>query len=200
MCLACKIDGAFVTNALTWAIPVDVVKLGAHLDAYIELKPLLHQLRLCHRFGEGPDVHLTKLPQELLELVVDCLLTSAQCNAPYKKWDNPFSCFEGRCSPVEHVSDVQLENWRREVDQCLHADAPSFDNYDKEELEEAVQEYLDEMSLELDYYRICEGRKIRWKEMIAQKPSGIKLCECWEDETHEFDEYAKVGQVIHEYH
>jgi hypothetical protein len=53
---------------LRWVIPVDIVELGASLEAMQEQHPQVTTLRLCHRFGEGA---LPTLPQEILDYIID---------------------------------------------------------------------------------------------------------------------------------
>lgn len=45
--------------SLVWAMPVDIVELGASLEIYSAQLQQATTLRLCHRFGGGA---LSKLP------------------------------------------------------------------------------------------------------------------------------------------
>lgn len=63
-----------VTRVLTWAVPVDYDKLAPHLNAYEALKPIAYPFRLCNRFGRGDAVHVNKLPQELVDNIVDLVV------------------------------------------------------------------------------------------------------------------------------
>lgn len=67
--------------------------------------PSLHALRLCHRFGLGPDVHVNQLPEELLQHVEKSLIRSCRSSRHlplHKNWKELFKCFEQRCEPRFH--------------------------------------------------------------------------------------------------
>jgi hypothetical protein len=113
-------------------IPVRPDKLGANLKAFEDAVPALHSLRLCHRYGKGPDVLITKLPAELELLIEDFYLQSLKRNKKSvlreKDWTLNFACFESRCTPESHSGclDEYVEMdycrtcnpWRHECDSC----------------------------------------------------------------------------------
>lgn len=89
------------------ATPVRPDKLGESLEAYAKAAQTLHMLRLCHRFGQGPDVHVTKIPAEI-ELAIEALVIAAakrQASCPWDNWSSSFSHFEGNCAPMDHIPD-----------------------------------------------------------------------------------------------
>ena len=63
-------------TTMEWAVPVRPDELGAHLEAYEQSLPRLLTLRLCHRYGQGPDVYITKLPPELLLQVEEFVIAA----------------------------------------------------------------------------------------------------------------------------
>ncbi|KAM0701675.1 hypothetical protein Q7P35_010584 [Cladosporium inversicolor] len=63
-----------LTTTLTWALPVRVEQLGAHLEAYIATLPTITTLRLCNRFGASDDCHINRLPVELVKLIEEYIV------------------------------------------------------------------------------------------------------------------------------
>lgn len=104
---------------LLWAIPVSPVLLGAHLEVYIKLLPTFTALRLCWRFGKGPRAFVHRLPIELVKSVEDILTAEARVSAE-AKWEFDFVCFEGRCQPVHHVSDMDWEQIYGDIEDDTH--------------------------------------------------------------------------------
>lgn len=92
-----------IQSGLFWAVPVCPAELGKHLEAYDTVRPALMTLRLCHRFGRGFEVYITKIPVELVEKIEDIMFESALAAIPYANWAEPFHHFEGRCAPMDHV-------------------------------------------------------------------------------------------------
>jgi hypothetical protein len=99
------------TTALTWAVPVDIVKLGASLEAYLTLKPRITALRLCNKLGRGPDVFVNSLPLELINMIIAYLLVPEQ-RCQEVKWRTIQSCSENRCIPSDHASGGDFDDLR----------------------------------------------------------------------------------------
>ncbi len=96
---------------LAWAIPVDIAELGASLEAYEETLPQANALRICHRFR---DCSLSKLPQEILEQIIDEVRQLARAKT-LPKWRRDFTCFQGICLVEDHfeVYEKHVEDmWR----------------------------------------------------------------------------------------
>lgn len=68
-------------------------KLGAHLQAYIQTRPTVNALRLCGRFGTGPQCHVNKLPVELITAIEKFVVEPARVEA-LKIWSSEYKCFE----------------------------------------------------------------------------------------------------------
>ncbi len=83
---------------LTWTVPVDVVELGASLEALDKISPQVEALRLCHRFGGGP---MSTLPLEIIDLIVSMLHVSTRSEIE-THWKSDFMCFQGRCTKASH--------------------------------------------------------------------------------------------------
>lgn len=83
-------------------------ELGQRLEHYAEVLPTLNGLRLCHRFGQGQDAHVTRLPVEL-ELAIEAIIIQdkqSPLQHGWEKWADKFRHYEGRCAPIDHVEDI----------------------------------------------------------------------------------------------
>lgn len=85
---------------LDWAVPVDIVSLGASLEAFSNQLQQNTTLRLCHRFGDGP---LSMLPQEILDQVIG-EAHKVERDTLWSKWESNFMCYQDRCSRFHHLS------------------------------------------------------------------------------------------------
>jgi hypothetical protein len=74
--------------------------LGAHLEAYIETLPTIIALRLCGRFGTGPQCHINKLPVELIGAIEAFVVGPARVEA-LETWSSEFKCFELKCDMLD---------------------------------------------------------------------------------------------------
>ena len=87
---------ATLNASVAWSLPVPVEVLGAHLQAYITLheakKGTINTLRLCHRFGKGPDATITRLPAELV-LQIEGYLMEDERKVHSKKWASDLKCW-----------------------------------------------------------------------------------------------------------
>lgn len=98
------------TNGGCRGIPVEVVKLLSHLDAFEAELPTSHSLRLCNRFGRGEYAHVTKLPEEIIVMVEQQLL-SQRLETPMSdgsvNWRSRYCCFEASCRISAHAEGTQ---------------------------------------------------------------------------------------------
>lgn len=99
--------------------------LGAHLEAYAAGVPAITALRLCHRFGTGPEAHITRLPRELVLLIEDYVHAANWHlrSKPDCEWRSSFTCFQARCEPQKHEGDwsaysAVVDSYMRECDHC----------------------------------------------------------------------------------
>ncbi|KAF7187280.1 hypothetical protein HII31_11368, partial [Pseudocercospora fuligena] len=86
-------------------VPVRPDKLGRKLEDYAKVAPLLNALRLCHRFGRGPNVHITKLPMELEQEIERLIIRQSKHSYYFDSWADKFRHYEGRCAPLDHGED-----------------------------------------------------------------------------------------------
>jgi hypothetical protein len=83
---------------LAWAVPVSITELAASLEAYSNIHPQVHTLRLSHRFGKGP---LSRIPQEILEMIVE-EAQQLERRRTQPPWKEHFHCFRGICTKGQH--------------------------------------------------------------------------------------------------
>ncbi|KAI9876642.1 MAG: hypothetical protein M1830_006042 [Pleopsidium flavum] len=125
---------AYSTTTLAWGMPVKADILGAHLAAYLECKPVVQTLRLCHRFGKGPQAFITNLPLEIVDLVEGMLFDESR-KTHRMEWGKEFRCYEDMCAPVEHYTEDRLEELRQDMalsgcdcgGECLDGHEERFD-------------------------------------------------------------------------
>lgn len=98
---------------LTWATPVRVEVLGAHLEAYIDLLPTINTLKLCHRFG-NPSTTFAKLPKELVLEIERLMIVEARAKH-LPAWEADFDCYQQLCEPIEHLTEEALEELHQRV-------------------------------------------------------------------------------------
>ncbi|KAK5136084.1 hypothetical protein LTR08_004134 [Meristemomyces frigidus] len=94
--------------SLAWALPVDVVEFGAHLEAYVNLQPTLSMLRLCNRLGQGPDAAITRLPIELVDQIEASLLHD-ECQKTRPVWHTTYECYSLECEPIDHLDSYERQ-------------------------------------------------------------------------------------------
>jgi len=91
------------------AVPVEPDKLGTRLLAFSNVLPKLHVFRLCHRFGKGDSVYITKLPAEV-ELIIEGMLIRDEKHKLHwdvkYEWESDYRCFQSICSPAGHFEDL----------------------------------------------------------------------------------------------
>ena len=98
---------------------------GAHLDAYVTTLPVIYQLRLCNRFGKGPESYVTKLPVELVTKIESGILHAAKEEA-VPRWDVALRCFEQRCTFEEHlIEQEKVDLYRKKHPEAANDMPPS---------------------------------------------------------------------------
>jgi hypothetical protein len=93
-------------DSIPRAVPVDIIKLLSHVDAFELAQPDIRTLRLCNRFGKGKNAYVAKLPKEIIDMIerqllVQYLNTSATQRAV--DWPSRYCCFESSCRPAAHI-------------------------------------------------------------------------------------------------
>lgn len=157
---------------LAWSLPVDIVELGASLEAYSSQIQQNTTLRLCHRFGHGP---LSKVPQEILDQIIghghEAMKQSLRL-----KWTRNYLCFQDRCSPIDHFQpdeDIFDDIWMHlmEAGWNIGEADKDLDEYTEEERVEMVKDYLNNCSYnpydELQW-EIHDERQDAWLNQICR--------------------------------
>ncbi len=162
---------------LTWAIPVRVELLGAHLTAYLELLPTLCALRLCHRYGRGYEVNLTRLPIELLSAIEDLLFAEA-CVPHVEAYKKDFRCFQHHCNPIDHMTEEQMVEWDGKAAEHGVPNVKSWRNPDHMELADGT------FGLDLRFLRVIhDERTASWETTRSGRVQPNKCI----FQTHEAD-------------
>ncbi|KAI7461679.1 hypothetical protein KC357_g8677 [Hortaea werneckii] len=133
-------------TTVAWAVPVKVEVLGAHLEAYINLQPTINTLRMCHRFGKGDNVAITRLPVELLSEVEEYLVARER-RKTRKAWNADFRCFQLKCQKRDHFSESELNDmayWH-----CENSE-------DEDEVDEIMWKHIEE-NFEERHRERCQG-------------------------------------------
>lgn len=78
---------------LTYALPVQLEKFSAHLEAYVDTVPTITALRLCHRFGASSHSRVRKLPVELLKQIEQHLIQTLR-EEHLERWQILIECPE----------------------------------------------------------------------------------------------------------
>ncbi|KAH8717040.1 hypothetical protein GQ44DRAFT_829512 [Phaeosphaeriaceae sp. PMI808] len=125
---------------LVWAVPIDIVELGASLEAYSNQLLQVKILSLCHRFGGGP---LSLLPQEIIDHIISDLHLIEK-TALLPKWNNDFVCFQGFCRLVDHslTDEIWYEVFVDRRTGNYTGPLLKMENYIAAERAEMLQEHL----------------------------------------------------------
>jgi hypothetical protein len=156
---------------LVWALPVDIVELGASLESFSTQLKQNTTLRLCHRFGEGP---LSKLPQEILDQVISHA-HEAMKKGLRSKWNQNYMCYQGRCFRSHHYGPgdpVFEEIWSYVAANLDGEDRPVERDYTEEERMVMVHEYLDDDGND-------SFDDFTWEEHFEQQQAWVhQVCTC----------------------
>jgi hypothetical protein len=154
-----------------WAIPVDIAKLGASLEAYWRTLPQSTAVRLCHRYGSSA---LSQLPQEMLDNIINNLhnIETKQCSS---KWDQHLRCFQGRCTRDQHVSaydDSTEDLWLSVFAEGRGLDEEDLDprDYTPGQKVAMIEEYMDENGNEYwddNVYETHDESQNKWVELLC---------------------------------
>ena len=116
---------------VVWGLPVNPAQLGAHLEAYVEMKPAIDTLRLCRRFGRGQKAYITKLPQELMSMIELELVRKLRIHYYRSHWGDEFSCLEQDCELYDHFSQEEIEEIEDQATSEIDEEVVDWDNEDE---------------------------------------------------------------------
>jgi hypothetical protein len=151
--------------------------------------PIVTALRLCHRYGKGHNVSITKIPTELLSTIEDLVYEAIRTSVT--DWSETFRHFETRCKALDHTHKGD-ELWRIAEKRVLNydfsdrscsdepeeddseEDEPDDDESDEYDVERAVWREAKRM---LTYgsewrYERCIEERAKWEELIAMSTDG----------------------------
>lgn len=168
------------SGGLAWGVPVRPDKLIEHLDVFNHALPSLKALRLCHRFGKGSNVHITKLPIEI-EQAIEALIFDSKVEPflhPHSIFQ-AFQHFEGRCQPSDHVYDDRYLDLRDDAyaeirrKLCKQCKKDQFHLYDcLEDCYSKVQEHMNEMCCDGDMEWedfFCDPARNGWEQLTTNE-------------------------------
>lgn len=169
-------DINIVTAGLAWAMPVRPDLLGEALEKYETVIPTLQALQMCHRFGKGPQVHITKLPNEV-RLVIEDLIFHRALPHLTGWWKSVFRHVEGRCEPSDHLEDGYfdiLEDVKGECSEKLCKKCQDADTGDEcIDCRVLMDMKMNEGLMEVGtFMEVCIDERQRWRNMIHQGPGG----------------------------
>jgi hypothetical protein len=100
------------------AIPVDIVQLLSHIDAFQSAQPDIRTLRLCNRFGKVKHARVAKLPKEIVDMIEQELLVQRLNTSSTQRdvdWPSRYCYFESSCRPADHAEGYE----RKLLDQAI---------------------------------------------------------------------------------
>ncbi|KAF2130768.1 hypothetical protein P153DRAFT_395196 [Dothidotthia symphoricarpi CBS 119687] len=158
---------------LAHVIPVNVIELGARLEAYLDELPSVIALRLCHRYGKGV---LSNLPQEILGQVITEMQQMANAKTQ-PKWEENSACFQGRCRMVDHYLPYNEDFEKMWLDMTEYEDdmtPPLLDYYTEEEKINMVQERMEDGYFADDgvAFEIHDDMQDQWVKMLCLCDKG----------------------------
>lgn len=87
---------------LTWSVQLQPDVLIAYLGAFLELRKTLSALRLCHRYGQGEQAAINRLPVEVLTHI-ESFLVEERRSVLLTRYQKNFKCYQGLCRPRDHM-------------------------------------------------------------------------------------------------
>ncbi|KAK3652364.1 hypothetical protein LTR22_011718 [Elasticomyces elasticus] len=125
-------------GGLAWALPVQPDELLDRIDTYTTVLPTIRALRLCNRFGQGPQAHITKLPVEIVSAIEAIVFKKQlrQYNFEHMTWEVEFSCFESTCAPKDHFKGSGLDignladEYMMDFEECKSCNKAGYGPYD----------------------------------------------------------------------
>ncbi|KAI7374634.1 hypothetical protein KC336_g20167 [Hortaea werneckii] len=161
-----------IDATVAWAVPVPVEVLGAHLEAYVNLQPTINTLRMCHRFGKGEDVAITRLPVELLSEVEDILMEEER-RKTREEWETDFRCFQLHCDPSDHYGPCELDDLTRDIERDVRRDCGGkcySQKHHDEWVKERVWDFMEE-----DYFDAHWDMHDRWRYRVGAPGSPMHI-------------------------
>jgi hypothetical protein len=109
-------------------------------------------------------VHIAKLPLELLDLVIGQVFAEEKIKH-LLEWSETKKCHDGDCSPIDHFDEDEKDELKREVLYRYWDDIVGAE--DEEDEHEVMEDMLTEHVANMHWHDICSDRKIKWSELTA---------------------------------
>jgi hypothetical protein len=181
-----------IQTGLSWAIPVDIVTLGSHLEAYMDIKLQVHAFRVCSRFGKGPEVFVNKIPHELIDIIINHLVQPVRLQY-FESWMKLHNCFQGSCEPFEHECFHDLDVID---DVCTCERDSDWGESGWEECKCYESDEFFDLSMEnYDPFEECIPNQMKWRNLVQQPSTGlVENVPRANVEKYGFAKYDEVGQ------
>ncbi|MCJ1365670.1 hypothetical protein MMC16_004795 [Acarospora aff. strigata] len=112
-----------------WGMPVFPIQLLAHLHAYTRTKMILRALRVCNdRQTTDPDVHVTKLPKELIAMIEDAVRQPISVER-MKELAQEYNCYMDRCNGPDHFTAEELLEINEDISSSSKMDEDDPSNW-----------------------------------------------------------------------
>lgn len=145
---------------LAWATPVNLVQLGARLEAYAETKAGITTFRIAARHSTLAPFH--KLPEEILSMIASEVREIA-FNGNLKFWTRVRECLSNDCSKLDHARSVS----RRYIGSSSLSDDEVYEKFKFEAADEHqrhVERYCQSLSN-------LDGRSSRFAKCVK-----VRIC------------------------
>jgi hypothetical protein len=149
----------------TLAAPVSAAQLVGHMEAYRITLPAMNTLRLCNRFGKGPQAYINRLPVEIVQQIAHHAVVPVRKERA-ADWAMHLLCYEDRCRMLDHhdrdgVVDSYLrygldEDCGCDEDACS---APPNDNH--------LNEFICDNASAWDDGGLHDDRRSEWEAKLA---------------------------------
>ncbi|TKA80454.1 hypothetical protein B0A49_01896 [Cryomyces minteri] len=160
MCQDCSSSMSLnATTGIAWGIPVDVARLGTHLEVYLQMKSTIAALRLSHRFGRGSEAHITTLPTEIVGMIEEELIKQPRWDA-YVSWTKASQCFQETCRPRDHFTEEEIQG----IMDDMGVDSSDSDT-ESEPMDSADKFLGDDPDLFWGRHMV---QKERWRALVCQ--------------------------------
>ena len=100
---------AYSHMMVAWAIPIEIVKAGSHVQTYVETRRIMDTFKLCVIAGARQKAAIGKLPVELTEMIRGYLKASIPYRTKRKKR------MKGESRSHNQKTGGVLKSWKRKV-------------------------------------------------------------------------------------
>lgn len=111
-------------------------------------------------------VHVSKLPQELLDIIVRHAFDLEKLKH-VPEWQIKKDCFDGVCCDIDHCTADEIESMKEDIRKNFWMEQ------DGDELEAIVHDCLIRRMDAMDWYEVCDERKGQWESYTTMVSTAI---------------------------